>query len=176
MSATPASLPLDAYDTGRAKAEGLSALHTSSSQSTPTTTTPTTFLNTAPASTLIPLFLDPQYSPTPQSSSKTTPSPQTQTLLAFVAIPFQAITIFIVSRALHQFVLCINELYEFTGRRARSKFASVPWLRIVVALVLMGCYHVGLVRLMGVSYRRLRRGGGDGEGECGMRGGRRKLS
>lgn len=146
MSTTPASLPMDAYDLGPSKP---GAADTSNNE--------TTFLAGTPTATLIPLFLDPQYS---SKASSSTSSPQTL-LASLVAIPFQAISIFILSKVLHQLVLCVNEVYEITGRRARSKFVGISWFRISAAVLLMGFYHVGLLRLMGTSYRRLRSRGVD---------------
>lgn len=91
----------------------------------------------------------------PAYSSFSTPL---KLLITILLLPFQALAIFIISKIVHQLVLCIDELYEVTGRRARSKFSSFPWLRVALGVLLMVAYHVGLFKLAIKSYRRLRKG------------------
>lgn len=79
-------------------------------------------------------------------------------LITILTLPIQALAILLLSKFIQQFVLCINEVYEVTGRRARSKFTALPWLRIAVGVVFLGVYHGALARLVIMSYRSLRRG------------------
>jgi hypothetical protein len=87
-------------------------------------------------------------------------------LHAFMTLPFQIFAFYILPWTVRQVVLCIDELYEVAGRRARSKFDAFPWFRILGGLLLMGVYHVVLIRLTIKSYRGLRRGRGQ-RGESG---------
>jgi hypothetical protein len=77
-------------------------------------------------------------------------------LLSLISLPFQALAIFVLSRLVQEVVLCIDEVYEATGRRARSKFATIPWIRIACGVLVLAMYHFGLFRLAVKSYRALR--------------------
>jgi hypothetical protein len=89
---------------------------------------------------------------------KASPSTTTNLVISILTLPFQGLAILLVSRFIQQLVLCIDELYEIAGRRARSQFATFPWGRLLVGALFMAVYHVGLFRLTVRSWKVLRRG------------------
>ncbi|KAF2650804.1 hypothetical protein K491DRAFT_697010 [Lophiostoma macrostomum CBS 122681] len=96
--------------------------------------------------------------PFPLSSPVSITSHKSSGLLhSLITLPFQAIAFYIVPQLINQLVFCIDEVYEVAGRRARSKFVAFPWIRILGGVLLMGLYHLLLVRLTIKSYRGLRR-------------------
>jgi hypothetical protein len=58
--------------------------------------------------------------------------------------------ILIVPTIIHQGVQSLDEVYELLGRKARSPYATLSWLGIAIAVVLMLGWHIWLGRL---SYR-----------------------
>ena len=114
-----------------------------------------------------PLFMSSYELPFPVPAFVSTTSHQSSGRLhAFMTLPFQIFAFYILPWTVRQVVLCIDEVYEIAGRRARSKFHSFPWFRILGGLLLMGVYHIVLIRLTIKSYRGLRRGRGQ-RGESG---------
>jgi hypothetical protein len=83
----------------------------------------------------------------------------------------QAFSFVFFSKAVHYFVQCLDEIYDATGRRSRSKFEGVKWGRIVFGVGLLIGWHVWIVRLSVVSASRVEEGGKEemegygGEGE-----------
>lgn len=54
------------------------------------------------------------------------------------------------SKFIHQLVQCLDEIYDATGRRSRSKFEKLQWGRVVLGVLLLAGWQVWLVRLSGM--------------------------
>jgi hypothetical protein len=100
--------------------------------------------------------ITPSY-PTTTSAFLDTGSTALNVLLAIVTLPIQGLAILLLSRAIQQVVFCIDEVYEATGRRSRSKFVGFPWARIAFGVILLAVYHMGLFKLTVKSWKALRR-------------------
>jgi hypothetical protein len=107
----------------------------------------------------IPKMTEDEFRDIKSSIFPTTNSQPLNILISIASLPLQVIAIFLLSRIIQISVLSINEVYEATGRRARSKFATFPWTRVIIGVSLLAVYHVGLVRLTVRSWKGLRRGG-----------------
>jgi hypothetical protein len=59
----------------------------------------------------------------------------------------QALSFIFLSKLIHYFVQCLDEIHDATGRRSRSKFEVVSWGRIVFGMGLLVGWHVCIVRL-----------------------------
>jgi hypothetical protein len=79
-------------------------------------------------------------------------------LISIITVPIQGLAILLFARGIQQLVLCIDEVYEATGRRSRSKFVTFPWVRVGFGVLLLAAYHVGLLKLTVKSWKALRRG------------------
>lgn len=80
-------------------------------------------------------------------------------LLSVITLPIQGLAILLFAKGIQQLVLCIDEVYEATGRRSRSKFVAFPWVQVGFGVLLLAAYHVGLLKLTVKSWKALRRGG-----------------
>ncbi|KAF2800984.1 hypothetical protein K505DRAFT_355234 [Melanomma pulvis-pyrius CBS 109.77] len=67
------------------------------------------------------------------------------------------------SKFIHQLVQCLDEIYDATGRRSRSKFEKVQWGRVVLGVLLLAGWQVWLARLSGMVVVEEGRGGGQGD-------------
>lgn len=74
-----------------------------------------------------------------------------------MSLPLQALAFLLLPRVIHAAVLCINEVYETTGRRARSPFTALPWMKIAGGVALLVYYHVWLARLITGSWKGMKR-------------------
>jgi hypothetical protein len=93
----------------------------------------------------------------------TTGSTALNVLISIITLPIQGLALLLLARGIQQLVLCIDEVYEATGRRSRSKFVAFPWVRVALGVLLLAAYHVGLFKLTVKSWKALRRsnvGGG----------------
>ncbi|KAF2014108.1 hypothetical protein BU24DRAFT_462924 [Aaosphaeria arxii CBS 175.79] len=75
-----------------------------------------------------------------------------------VSVPVQALCIFLITQVIQYVHLCVDAVYDFTGRRARSKLSAVAWSKLSIGLLLLSAYHAGLLRLTVQGYRNLRKG------------------
>ena len=71
----------------------------------------------------------------------------------------QTFSFVFLSKAVHYFVQCLDEIYDVTGRKSRSKFEGVKLGRIVLGVGLLLGWHVWIVRLSVVSTSALDEGG-----------------
>jgi hypothetical protein len=67
----------------------------------------------------------------------------------------QALSFIFLSKFIHYFVQCLDEIHDATGRRSRSKFEVISWGRIVFGLGMLVGWHVCIVRLSLLSASKL---------------------